>query len=80
VIDEQLTSALEEPKFEAWNYCSVSHLLIIGSGYNGEDNKVKATTLLDMYKRYLISRGKLLKWSQVLLWQITFPTEIQSPV
>lgn len=81
-IAEQLTSSLEDPNFEVWNDCSVGHLLIIGTGYNNEDNKVKANTLIDMYKRYLISKGKLFKWYQVKMWQNTFkiPTEIPSPV
>jgi hypothetical protein len=82
VIHEELTNALDEPNFELWNDCSVSHLLIIGNGYNGEDNKSKANTLLDMYMRYLLSKGKIFRWSKLKIWQTTFklPTEIPSPV
>ena len=81
-IAQQLTSALEDPSFDQWNYCSVSHLLIIGAGYNGEDNKNKAHRLLDMYKKHLLSSGRILKWAQVKTWQSTFklPTEVPSPV
>ena len=82
-IAKQLASALEEPSFERrWDYCSVSQLLIIGSGYNGEDNRRKANTLLDMYKRHLLANRMFFRWAQVKTWQSTFrlPTEIPSPV
>ncbi len=81
-IAQQLTSALEDPSFGQWSYCSVSILLIIGAGYNGEDNKNKAHMLLDMYKKHLLSSGQIFKWAQVKKWQSTFklPTEVPSPV
>ena len=81
-IAQQLTSALEDPKFDQWNECSLSHLLIIGAGYNGDDNKGKAIDLLDMYKRYLLTRGRVFKWAQVKMRQSTFklPTDLPSPV
>lgn len=81
-ISEQMDSALEEPKFDNWNDCSVSHLLIVGAGYNGEDNKTKANKILDMYKWHLLSRGRVFKWAKVKAWQSTFrlPTEVPAPV
>lgn len=81
-IAQQLASALVDPIFDEWNDCSVSHLLIIGAGYNGEDNRSKANMLVDMYKKHLLLSGKLFKWARVKIWQSTFklPTDVPSPV
>ena len=81
-IAEELTSALEDPSFEEWTECSLNHLLIIGSGYNGEENKDKANKLLAMYKRDLCKKGKVLKWAHVKTLQSFFklPNELTSSV
>ncbi len=59
-------------QFKDWNECSVSHLLIINSGYNGLDNKNLASNLINMYKRYLLKTGNPVHWAKVNLWQSTF--------
>ena len=48
-IKEQLEESIKNPRFELWNSTSISHLNIIESGYNGEENKILAKKLLVNY-------------------------------
>lgn len=72
VTEEQLTRALTDPNFDKWNTCSVSHLLISNSGYDGEANKKKAGILLDKYKKHLSSTGSYSKLAQVHMQESAF--------
>jgi hypothetical protein len=72
IIHEQLTEALNNPMFERWNECSVSHLLIVESGYNGEENKALATTMLDRYLAFLFSRKSFLTRNKIKMEREVF--------
>lgn len=81
-ITSQLENTINDPRFDKWNSCSISHLLIIGTGYNGESNQEKANKLLQRYKNYLLNNLQFLRFLQVTYWQSTFkiPTQTQSLV
>nr|QIQ08602.1 hypothetical protein [Dikerogammarus haemobaphes virus 1] len=57
LIKQQLDAVLKRPQYQKWNECSVSHLLIIQTGCNGEENKLKAIKLLDGYRKYRLQNG-----------------------
>ncbi len=51
-VKKQLTESLKNPQFEVWNSTSISHLNIIKSGHNGEENKQMAIKLLNQYREW----------------------------
>jgi hypothetical protein len=71
-IENQLSEIIRNPEFNIWNDCALNHFLIVGTGYNGKSNQIKANKLLDMYRWHLFKSGNLFKWLRIKYLQLTF--------
>jgi len=49
---DEIVEQFKNPQFEKWNDCSLSHLIISGTGYDGIEARKLALNLFDQYLKY----------------------------
>ena len=57
-INQQIKEGLEKKDFNYYNTTSINHIIIVASGYNGDENKQLAIQLLEEFSIFLTTKPK----------------------